>query len=147
MHPRLPRLGVVVVALPPSFTVSRWMDPITTPQDHATTACPASCRAVRSFVVRVPCRHFFFARLLIFAFVAPADLSIKKSSRFFPSSFIAATNHLGVAPLPAHSSPLGPRYFAATFRPFILLPRSLPPPAMDAIEPPKLASCRSSVSR
>jgi hypothetical protein len=41
---------------------------------------------------------------------------IKKSSTFFPF-FIAATNHLGFAPLPAQVSPLADRYFGGTFLP------------------------------
>src|SRR5262249_34045996 len=42
-----------------------------------------------------------------------ADLSIRKSSSFFPP-FIAATSQLGLAPRPAHVSPDGPRYFGGT---------------------------------
>src|SRR5439155_2920841 len=38
--------------------------------------------------------------------------------------FMAATSQRGLAPLPAHNSPPGPLYFAATFRPFnALTPR------------------------
>jgi hypothetical protein len=62
---------------------------------------------------------------------------------------IAATNHLGVAPRPAHSSPDGPLYLAATFRPFNVLPRmpraTLPP--SDATELPSASNCRSRVER
>jgi hypothetical protein len=46
-----------------------------------------------------------------------ADLSIKKSSIFFPF-FRASTIHLGLAPLPAQVSPDGLRYFGGTFLPF-----------------------------
>ena len=42
---------------------------------------------------------------------------IKKSSIFFPL-LIAATSHLGLAPLPAQVSPDGLRYFGGTFLPF-----------------------------
>jgi hypothetical protein len=45
-----------------------------------------------------------------------ADLSIRKSSSFFPP-LIAATSHLGFAPRPAQVSPDGPRYFGGTFFP------------------------------
>jgi hypothetical protein len=41
---------------------------------------------------------------------------IKKSSTFFPF-FNAATNHLGLAPLPAQVSPEGERYLGGTFLP------------------------------
>jgi hypothetical protein len=50
------------------------------------------------------------SRLIFLRFVAlfvGVALSIKKSSSFLPS-LIAANNHLGVAPRPAHSSPDGP---------------------------------------
>src|SRR6516162_6868585 len=52
-----------------------------------------------------------------------ADLSIKKSSSFFPP-LIAATSQRGLAPRPAQVSPDGPRYFGGTFFPF----KTLPPP-------------------
>jgi hypothetical protein len=45
-----------------------------------------------------------------------ADLSIKKSSIFFPF-FNAATIHLGLAPLPAQVSPERLLYFGGTFLP------------------------------
>ena len=65
---------------------------------------------------------FFFLRTFV-AFFADvvAALSIKKSSSL-PPSLIAATIHRGFAPRPAHNSPLGPRYFGATFFPFMALP-------------------------
>src|SRR5262249_17530262 len=46
-----------------------------------------------------------------------ADLSIRKSSSFFPP-LIAATSQRGLAPRPAQVSPDGPRYFGGTFLPF-----------------------------
>jgi len=58
-----------------------------------------------------------------------SDLSIKKSSSFFPP-LIAATSQQGLAPRPAQVSPAGPRYFAETFLPFKALP---PPPPTTAI--------------
>src|SRR5262249_50301395 len=62
-----------------------------------------------------------------------ADLSIKKSSSFFPP-LIAATSQLGLAPRPAQVSPDGPRYFGGTFLPFKTLPT--PPRPTTAIAPP-----------
>jgi hypothetical protein len=59
-----------------------------------------------------------------------ADLSIKKSSSFFPP-LIAVTSQRGLAPRPAQVSPDGPRYFGGTFFPFNALPRprtTLAPP-------------------
>src|SRR5262249_59073110 len=59
-----------------------------------------------------------------------ADLSIKKSSSFFPP-LIAATSQRGLAPRPAHVSPDGPRYFGGTSFPFTAPPRprtTLAPP-------------------
>src|SRR6516225_5036787 len=50
-----------------------------------------------------------------------ADLSIKKSSSFFPP-LIAATSQRGLAPRPAQVSPDEPRYFGGTFLPFKTLP-------------------------
>jgi hypothetical protein len=88
--------------------------------------------------------HFFVPRLV--AAFAP-DLSIRKSSLLFPlltASFIQP----GVAPRPAHVSPSGPRYFAATFVPFKLLPRPpLAPLPDEPTEPPSEANCCSSVER
>jgi len=43
-----------------------------------------------------------------------ANLSIKKSSIFFPA-FMAATSQRGFAPRPAQVSPDGLRYFGGTF--------------------------------
>ena len=66
-----------------------------------------------------------------------ADLSIKKSSIFFPP-LIAATSQRGLAPRPAHVSPEWLRYFGGTFLPFNVLPPPLtllPPMAlMRAVE-------------
>src|SRR5215469_2123050 len=53
-----------------------------------------------------------------------ADLSIKKSSIFFPP-LIAATSQRGLAPRPAHVSPEWLRYFGGTFLPFNVLPPPL----------------------
>src|SRR5262249_59659786 len=64
-----------------------------------------------------------------------ADLSIKKSSSFFPP-LIAATSHRGLAPRPAQVSPEGLRYFAGTFLPFNTLP--LP---RTTLVTPKAANC------
>src|SRR5215831_11709350 len=64
-----------------------------------------------------------------------ADLSIRKSSSFFPP-LIAATSHLGFAPRPAQVSPEGLRYFAGTFLPFNTLP--LP---RTTLVTPKAANC------
>src|SRR5262249_52360161 len=52
-----------------------------------------------------------------------ANLSIRKSSSFFPP-LIAATSQRGLAPRPAQVSPDRPRYFGETFFPF----KTLPPP-------------------
>src|SRR6266511_2489201 len=52
-----------------------------------------------------------------------ADLSIRKSSSFFPP-LIAATSQRGLTPRPAQVSPDGPRYFGGTFLPL----NALPPP-------------------
>src|SRR6516164_6125294 len=58
-----------------------------------------------------------------------ADLSITKSSSFFPP-LMAATSQRGLAPRPAQVSPDGLRYFGGTFFPFNALPRlALRPPA------------------
>src|SRR5215510_8032572 len=54
-----------------------------------------------------------------------ADLSIRKSSSFFPS-LIAAASQRGLAPLPAQVSPDGLRYFGGTFLPFNVLPPGRP---------------------
>src|SRR5215472_17973314 len=71
-----------------------------------------------------------------------ADLSIKKSSSFFPP-LIAATSHLGFAPLPAQVSPERLRYFGGTFLPF----KALPPPRRTAIAPPNILNCFSISAR
>jgi len=75
-----------------------------------------------------------------------ADLSIRKSSSFFPP-LIAATSQRGLAPRPAQVSPDAPRYFGGTFLPFNALPprTTLLPPtkAMGAI----LSNCFSSSAR
>src|SRR5262249_35141896 len=67
-----------------------------------------------------------------------ADLSIRKSSSFFPP-LIAATSQRGFAPRPAQVSPDGPRYFGGTFLPFNALP--LPRPPTTAIAPPIIFNC------
>ena len=54
-----------------------------------------------------------------------ADLSIRKSSSFFPP-LIAATSQRGLAPRPAQVSPEGPRYFGGTFLPFMALTGTFP---------------------
>src|SRR5262249_55179053 len=61
------------------------------------------------------------------------DLSIKKSSSFFPL-LIAATSQRGFAPRPAQVSPDELRYFGGTFLPLNALPpgrprRTLSPPS------------------
>src|SRR5262245_40297706 len=58
-----------------------------------------------------------------------ADLSIRKSSSFFPP-LIAATSQRGFAPRPAQVSPDGPRYVGGTF----LRCKTLTPPR----QPPQL---------
>src|SRR5215831_2376384 len=63
-----------------------------------------------------------------------ADLSIRKSSSFFPP-LIAATSQRGFSPRPAQVSPDGPRYFGGTFLPFKALP---PPPT--TLAPPTTAN-------
>src|SRR5262245_48356080 len=63
-----------------------------------------------------------------------ADLSIRKSSSFFPP-LIAATSQRGLAPRPAQVSPEGLRYFSGTFLPFNAL---LPP--RTALLPPTTAN-------
>jgi len=69
-----------------------------------------------------------------------ADLSIKKSSSFFPP-LIAATSQSGLAPRPAQVSPDGLRYFGGTFFPF----KTLPPPR-TALLPPATAIAPSILS-
>jgi hypothetical protein len=65
--------------------------------------------------------------LLFFSSHLPLFRLNQKIINFFPVSFIAATNQRGFAPLPAHASPSGPRYFAATFLPANGLTARLPP--------------------
>src|SRR5262245_52503809 len=77
-----------------------------------------------------------------------ADLSIRKSSSFFPP-LIAATSQRGFAPRPAQVSPDGPRYFGGTFLPFNALPpppTTLAPPT-TAIALPSLSNCFPSSAR
>src|SRR5262249_41283005 len=80
-----------------------------------------------------------------------ADLSIKKSSSFFPP-FIAATSQRGLAPRPAQVSPEGLRYLGGTFLPFnaLLPPRTiLAPPATAPIlsnSSISLARCSTGIS-
>jgi len=64
-----------------------------------------------------------------------ADLSIRKSSSFFPP-LIAATSQRGFAPRPAQVSPEGLRYFGGTFLPFNVLP-----PPRTTLVTPKAANC------
>src|SRR5215472_11090923 len=72
-----------------------------------------------------------------------ADLSIRKSSSFFPP-LIAATSHLGLAPRPAQVSPEGPLYLGGTFLPF----NALPPPRTTLRPPTKaMASILSNCFR
>src|SRR5262245_45273267 len=73
-----------------------------------------------------------------------ANLSIKKSSSFFPP-LIAATSQRGLAPRPAQVSPDGPRYLGGTFLPFNVLP-----PPRTTLAPPTTAifsNCFSSSAR
>src|SRR5262249_26787539 len=70
-----------------------------------------------------------------------ADLSIKKSSSFFPR-LIAATSQRGFAPRPAQVSPDGPRYFGGTILPFKTLP--LPRRPTTPIPLPTSSNCVSS---
>src|SRR5262245_55320866 len=61
-----------------------------------------------------------------------ADLSIRKSSSFFPP-LIASTSQRGLAPRPAQVSPDGLRYFGGTFLPLNALP---PPRPRRTLSPP-----------
>jgi len=65
-----------------------------------------------------------------------ADLSIRKSSSFFPPFLMAATSQRGLAPRPAQASPDGPRYFGGIFLPL----NGLPPPRTTTLAPPTTAS-------
>src|SRR3954451_16970285 len=78
-------------------------------------------------------RDFLAVRPFPFA----ADLSMAKSSRFFPF-LISAASHGGMAPRPAQVSDrlFGLRYFGATFRPFILLVRRQSAFLPELIHPP-----------
>src|SRR5215472_13088229 len=73
-----------------------------------------------------------------------ADLSIRKSSSFFPP-LMAATSHLGFAPRPAQVSPDGLRYLGGTFFPF----NALRPPRTTLAPPTKakLFNCFSGSAR
>src|SRR5262245_53012039 len=73
-----------------------------------------------------------------------ADLSIKKSSSFFPP-FIAATSQRGFAPRPAQVSPDGLRYLGGTILPFKTLP--LPRRPTTAIALPTCSNCVSISAR
>jgi hypothetical protein len=77
-----------------------------------------------------------------------ADLSIRKSSSFFPP-LIAATSQRGLAPRPAQVSPDGPRYFGGTFLPFKTLrpPRTTLRPPTKAIALSILPNCVSISAR
>src|SRR5262245_24801352 len=70
-----------------------------------------------------------------------ADLSIRKSSSFFPP-LIAATSQRGFAPRPAQVSPEGLRYLGGTFFPLngLRAPRT-------TFAPPILSNCFSSSAR
>src|SRR5262249_5552829 len=70
-----------------------------------------------------------------------ADLSIRKSSSFFPL-LIARTSQRGLAPRPAHVSPEGLRYLGGTFLPF----NALPPPR-TTLAPPTTAILSNCFSR
>src|SRR6516164_4819876 len=72
------------------------------------------------------------------------DLSIRKSSSFFPR-LIAATSQRGFAPRPAQVSPDGLRYFGGTFFPL----NGLPPPRTALLPPTTaiLSNCFSSSAR
>src|SRR5262249_44949555 len=87
-----------------------------------------------------------FSRRFDLRFFRPlrADLSIRKSSSFFPP-LIAATSQRGLTPRPAQVSPDGPRYFGGTFFPFKVLPPSRPPTTVMAL--PILSNCRSMSAR
>src|SRR6516162_11956566 len=61
-----------------------------------------------------------------------ADLSIRKSSSFFPP-LIAETSQRGLAPRPAQVSPDEPRYFGGTFLPFKTFPLPRRPPTAIAL--------------
>src|SRR6516225_11359235 len=69
-----------------------------------------------------------------------ADLSIRKSSSFFPL-LIAATSHFGFAPRPAQVSPEWLRYFGGTFLPLNALTDTLPRGRVMAL--PILSNCFS----
>jgi hypothetical protein len=90
---------------------------------------------VLRFLAEPVFRFRVFLATPLFAFAV--DLSIAKSSRFFPA-FISAAIHLGIAPRPAHVSDrfLGLRYLGATLRRFILLPRGRPTAFLPGIQPP-----------
>src|SRR5215813_1871237 len=76
-----------------------------------------------------------------------ADLSIRKSSSFFPPFLMAATSQRGLTPRPAQVSPDGPRYFGGTFLPFNALPRWPPRPPTTAIALSILSNCFSISAR
>src|SRR5215208_3427111 len=59
-------------------------------------------------------RADFLARERLCGGAVFAGFAIKNSSDLWPS-FLSAASHRGIAPLPAHVSPFGPRYFGATF--------------------------------
>src|SRR5215217_7874998 len=61
-------------------------------------------------------RADFLARERLCGGAVFAGFAIKNSSGLWPS-FLSAASHFGIAPLPAHVSPFGPRYFGATFTP------------------------------
>jgi hypothetical protein len=114
-----------------------WRDPanaIHAGQNEGSVAGQAGPKASWSFSML----HFFDL------FVG---FSIRKFSAFFPL-LIAAFNHLGVAPRPAHVSPWGLRYFGATFLPLNLLLRPLlAPRPSDPAELPSADNCFSRMER
>src|SRR5262249_50984857 len=77
-----------------------------------------------------------------------ADLSIKKSSSFFPP-LIAATSQRGLAPRPAQVSPEGPLYLGGAFLTFNALPppRTILLPPTTAIALSILSNCFSRSAR
>src|SRR5215467_10617859 len=77
-----------------------------------------------------------------------ADLSIRKSSSFFPP-LIAATSQRGLAPRPAQVSPDRLRYLGGTFFPFNTLPprRATLAPSTKSIALSILSNCCSISAR
>ena len=107
---------------------SRWGNLVSEAADRFTYSSGQSRRCddiARAGCVRVEARilagtHLRLRRdfLATGPFRATANLLMANSSILRPS-FISAVSHRGRAPRPAQVSPPGPRYFGATFRPFI----------------------------